>query len=194
MNSVSILRLMPCSVSALVFLAITVAASAEESGSRSQSSEQPAVNGAPMIAMDRAPKLIFDPSAVKGYRRESRTCSGVASMAIAPGGRLWVAWYTGTTPSAKIETCPNAYVVVSTSGDGGGSWKEVVAIDPDSDGPLKAVDPRPWVDLVWDFQRSSEQEILLTTFREEDVLAASAEATARARSNRCIVCKGGSPE
>lgn len=146
MNSVSLLRLMLCSVLALGNLFIAVTVSAEGSGSRSQSSEQPVVNGAPMIAMDRAPKLIFNPSTVKSHRRESRTCSGVASMTIAPGGRLWVAWYTGTTPGAKIETCPNAYVVVSTSGDGGKSWKEVVAIDPDSDGPLKAVDPRPWVD------------------------------------------------
>ncbi|MEZ6129579.1 MAG: hypothetical protein R3C59_12925 [Planctomycetaceae bacterium] len=48
--------------------------------------------------------------------------------------------------------------------------------------------------LVWDYQRSSEQEILLTTFREEDVLAASTEATARVKSNRCIVSKGGTPE
>ena len=44
------------------------------------------------------------------------------------------------------------------------------------------------------YQRSSEQEILLTTFREEDVLTTSAEATARVKSNRCIVSKGGTPE
>jgi len=45
--------------------------------------------------------------------------------------------------------------------------------------------------LTWDFQRSSEQEILLTTFREEDVLAASDAATARVKSNRRLVSKGG---
>ena len=148
MNFDSLSRWMLCSVLALGNLVIAVAGTAEEPDLRpqSQSSEQPVANGAPMIAMDRAPRLIFNPSTVEGYRCESRTCSGVASMAITPGGRLWVAWYTGTTPGAKIETCPNAYVVVSTSGDGGKSWKEVVAIDPDSDGPLKAVDPRPWVD------------------------------------------------
>jgi hypothetical protein len=76
-------------------------------------------------------------------------------MAITSKGRLWVAWYSGTTPDAKIETCPNAHVVVSTSGDGGRTWKEVLIIDPDGSGPLKAVDPRPWVDpsgqlwIIW---------------------------------------------
>jgi hypothetical protein len=121
MNFDSLSRWMLCSVLALGNLVIAAAGTAEEPDlrSQSQSSEEPVANGAPMIAMDRAPRLIFNPSTVEGYRCESRTCSGVASMAITPGGRLWVAWYTGTTPGAKIETCPNAYVVVSTSGDGG---------------------------------------------------------------------------
>ena len=52
----------------------------------------------------------------------------------------------GHDTGAKIETCPNAYVVVSTSSDGGKTWKEVLALDPDGSGKLKAVDPRPWVD------------------------------------------------
>ena len=112
-------------------------------------------DGAPDIAMDGLPKLISNPSATEAYSRAKRTCTGVPSMAITRGGRLWVAWYSGTTPEAKIETCPNAYVVVSTSGDGGRTWKEVLAIDPDGPGPLKAMDPRPWVDpagrlwIIW---------------------------------------------
>jgi hypothetical protein len=111
--------------------------------------------GAPAIAMDGPPKLISDPLATEAYSRTTRTCTGVPSLTVTPGGRLWVAWYSGTTPGAKIETCPNAYVVVSTSRDGGKTWKEVLAIDPDGPGPLKAVDPRPWVDpegrlwIIW---------------------------------------------
>lgn len=45
--------------------------------------------------------------------------------------------------------------------------------------------------LVWDYQRSSEQEILLTTFREEDVLIGDKEAQARVLANRSLVSKGG---
>jgi len=111
--------------------------------------------GAPAIAMDGPPSLIPNPSATETHSRANRTCTGVPSIAITRGGRFWVAWYSGTTPGAKIESCPNAYVVVSTSADGGTTWKEVLAIDPDGPGPLKAVDPRPWVDpegglwIIW---------------------------------------------
>jgi hypothetical protein len=46
----------------------------------------------------------------------------------------------------------------------------------------------------WDFMRSRDQEILMTTFREEDVLEASAAASARVKSNRHLVSKRGTPE
>ena len=109
----------------------------------------------PQVSADWRPQLITNPSITAEFRRSNRTCSGVPSIAVTPGGRLWAAWYSGTTPGAKIETCPNAYVVVSTSDDGGQTWKEVLAIDPDGPGQLKAVDPRPWVDpegrlwIIW---------------------------------------------
>jgi len=99
-----------------------------------------------IVAGDWVPKLIPNPSTTETYCRAKRTCTGVPSLAVTRGGRLWAAWYSGTTPGTKIETCPSAYVVVSTSGDGGATWEEVLAIDPDGAGSLKAVDPRPWVD------------------------------------------------
>ena len=48
--------------------------------------------------------------------------------------------------------------------------------------------------MIWDFIRSRDQEILMTTFREEDVLAANEEATARVKANRRLVSKGGTPQ
>jgi hypothetical protein len=97
---------------------------------------------------DRAvpPRLIPHPGSTAAYTREKRTCTGVPSIAVARGGRLWATFFSGTTPGEIIERCPNAYVVVSTSGDGGKTWKEVLAIDPDGPGPLKAYDPHPWID------------------------------------------------
>jgi hypothetical protein len=92
------------------------------------------------------PKLIPNPGATADYNRAKRTCTGVPSIAVSRGGRLWAAWFSGTTPGEIIERCPNAYVVVSTSGDGGKTWNEVLAIDPDGPGPLKAYDPHPWID------------------------------------------------
>lgn len=92
------------------------------------------------------PCLIPNPNSTEDYAHAKRTCSGVPSLAVSRGGRLWAAWFCGKTPGEIIERCPHAYVVVSTSGDGGKTWKEVLAIDPDGAGPLKAYDPRPWVD------------------------------------------------
>jgi hypothetical protein len=47
--------------------------------------------------------------------------------------------------------------------------------------------PDGTIHLIWDFSRSKEQEILMTTFRKEDVLAAQEEATTHARTNRKLV-------
>jgi hypothetical protein len=47
------------------------------------------------------------------------------------------------------------------------------------------------IHLIWDYMRSKSQEIVMTTFREEDVISASNEAVARVKSNRKLVSKGG---
>jgi len=100
----------------------------------------------PGTGLSATATLIPNPNSTEHYARTSRTCTGVPSMAVSRGGRLWAAWYSGKTPGEIIERCPHAYTVVSTSGDGGRTWKEVLAIDPDAAGPLKAYDPQPWVD------------------------------------------------
>lgn len=71
----------------------------------------------------------------------NRAFQGIPSLAIAPGGRLWANWYAGVTPGEDH----NNYVVVSTSGDDGESWEEVLVIDPDGDGPVRAFDPELWL-------------------------------------------------
>jgi len=136
-------------VRSLLFLAISLVAA--ECGHAASPAglptvDEPTAQGTTVaVPTDWLPRIIADPGGSAAHARSIRTCSGVPSMAITPGGRLWVAWYAGTTPGRKIETCPNAYVVVSTSADGGRTWKEVLAIDPDGPGPFKAMDPRPWV-------------------------------------------------
>jgi CubicO group peptidase (beta-lactamase class C family)/pimeloyl-ACP methyl ester carboxylesterase len=70
----------------------------------------------------------------------NRGFQGIPSMAVAPGGRLWANWYAGVTPGED----QNNYVVLSTSGDGGRNWQEVMVIDPDGPGSLRAFDPELW--------------------------------------------------
>jgi len=72
---------------------------------------------------------------------DNRAFQGIPSMAVAPKGRLWSTWYAGVTPGED----QNNYVVLSTSGDGGKTWKEVLVIDPDGSGPVRAFDPELWV-------------------------------------------------
>lgn len=71
----------------------------------------------------------------------NRAFQGIPSLAIAPGGRLWATWYAGVTPDEDR----NNYVVLATSGAGGGTWEEVLAIDPDGPGPVRSFDPQLWV-------------------------------------------------
>lgn len=75
------------------------------------------------------------------HAANNRAFQGIPSMAIAPGGRLWANWYAGITPGEDH----NNYVAVSTSGDKGQTWREVLVIDPDGPGPVRAFDPELWV-------------------------------------------------
>lgn len=71
----------------------------------------------------------------------NRAFQGIPSLAVAREGRLWATWYAGVTPNED----GNNYVVVSTSGDGGDTWQEVLVIDPDAGGPVRAFDPEIWL-------------------------------------------------
>jgi hypothetical protein len=88
------------------------------------------------------PKLIKNPSSVENYTLESRKFTGISSMAVSPGGRMWAVWYAGITPGEDL----NNYVIVATSGDDGKTWEEILVIDPDGPGPVRAFDPEVWID------------------------------------------------
>ena len=71
----------------------------------------------------------------------NRAFQGIPSLAVAPRGRLWANWYAGVT-SAEDH---NNYVVLSTSGDDGETWNEVLIVDPDGGGMVRSFDPELWV-------------------------------------------------
>lgn len=71
----------------------------------------------------------------------NRAFTGIPSLAISAGGRLWATWYAGPSPGED----QNNYVVLSTSGDKGKTWKEVLTVDPDAGGPRRAFDPELWL-------------------------------------------------
>jgi hypothetical protein len=90
----------------------------------------------------QAPTIIDDPASTETHQPQTRQFTGIPSLAIAGNGRMWAVWYAGPTPKED----ENNYVVLATSGDGGNTWKEVLALDPDLDGPVRAFDPEIWID------------------------------------------------
>ena len=88
------------------------------------------------------PQIIKNPANTQQHSAEIRKFTGIPSLAISRNGRMWATWYTGVTPAEDS----NNYVVVATSGDGGQSWEEVLAIDPDGPGPARSYDPEIWID------------------------------------------------
>jgi hypothetical protein len=113
----------------------------------SDNSAQADVAPSPALAF---PAYIGPAVGERAVNNRARTM--VSSIAVSPGGRLWVTWYAGPTP----EEDENNYVVLATSGDDGETWTEVLVIDPDEFGePLRCFDPEIWFDpqgrlwLIW---------------------------------------------
>lgn len=73
---------------------------------------------------------------------DTRQFQGISSLAVSDSGRLWATWYGGPTPGED----KNNYVILSTSGDGGKSWREKFIVDPDGAGDIRAFDPEIWLD------------------------------------------------
>ncbi len=85
------------------------------------------------------PEYVGEPLAMHAVT--NRAFVGIPSIAVAANGRLWATWYAGVTPE---EDCNN-YVVLSTSGDNGKTWREVLVVDPDAEGPRRTFDPELWI-------------------------------------------------
>ena len=101
-----------------------------------------------------APRLVRDPSGTETHAARYRKFTGIPSLSVSPEGRLWATWYAGKTPAED----QNNYVVIATSRDHGVTWEEVLAIDPDGPGPVRAFDPQTWIDpdgKLWFFWAQS---------------------------------------
>ena len=88
------------------------------------------------------PQIIKNPSSTTIYSSENRKFTGIPSMAVSPGGRKWCVWYAGPFPGEDL----NNYVVVATSRENDKTWEEVLVIDPDGPGKVRAYDPEVWID------------------------------------------------
>lgn len=105
----------------------------------------------PDIAL-QPPELVAPATLKEG--EPPRGSQGVPSIAIAPGGRLWAAWYASRSQRGVEST--GSYCVLATSGDGGRSWTEALLVMPR---PLcRTYDPCLWLDpqnRLWFFWNQS---------------------------------------
>jgi len=122
-----------------------------------------------MEAFPHMPHLNWNPGAK--YADSVRPFQGVPSVAVTPGGRLWVTWYGG-----GINEGPENYVMLATSDDKGESWSDLkLVIDP----PYRCSESQIWIEpagkmwLMWsmlpiDLQRPGTQVWAMTTDNPDD--------------------------
>jgi predicted neuraminidase len=151
--------------------------------------EQPAAF-APAAFLD-SPRTIAHPGA--SHSLATRAFQGIPSLALSPAGRLWATWYAGVTPDEDH----NNYVVLATSADGGAAWEELLVVDPDGPGPVRAFDPELWVDpdnrLWWFWAQSIAHEgtvagVWAMTAEQADS-AAPAWSSPRRLTDGIMMCK-----
>jgi hypothetical protein len=84
------------------------------------------------------------------------------SIERAPKGRLWASWYAGRDQEDRF-----GYTCLATSGDDGKTWSDIrLVIDPDSNGPMQAIDNTIWLDPkghLWMF-------FVITGIRAQDLI------------------------
>jgi predicted neuraminidase len=73
---------------------------------------------------------------------DQRRIQMASSLVVAENGRIWITWYAGPSPNED----DNNYLVLASSGDDGSTWQEVLVVDPDGTGPVRAYDPEIWID------------------------------------------------
>ena len=94
-------------------------------------------------------------------------------------------------------------MVLAKSDDQGNTFEETLVIDPDGTGPVRAFDPQVWIDpdgqqtsdgtiyITYDFERARSQEILMTSFREDDINCGSDIRMMGVFQRRKVISKGG---
>lgn len=103
----------------------------------------PAVNKASAESLPPAKGVFINASAPDDWHSPARRKhAGIPSLAVSGvNGRMWATWYTSPTGAEDA----NNYLVLTTSADGGATWRESVIYEPDFKGPVRAFDSELWI-------------------------------------------------
>ncbi|MDV6032384.1 MAG: exo-alpha-sialidase [Phycisphaera sp. RhM] len=80
------------------------------------------------------------------HRINLRVFQGCPQVEISEGGRLWATWFGSNVQAERAPYHDDQFSVLSTSGDGGKTWKEVFVFDPSELLGGGASDPMLWKD------------------------------------------------
>lgn len=140
-----------------------------------------------MMITEKRPEFIGLPGTE--HHPSTRGMTGIPSLAVSKGGRMWTTWYAGLNPAEDESN----YCVLSTSSDGGKTWKEICIVDPDGDGPRRTFDPELWIgpdgclrwfwcdragtgssgmntDILWMMEIGDPEQVPLNAFPEPRVI------------------------
>jgi len=80
------------------------------------------------------------------HRINLRIFQGCPQVEISEGGRLWATWFGSNVQAERAPYHKDHFSVISTSADGGKTWKEVFVFDPSELLGGGASDPMLWKD------------------------------------------------
>lgn len=80
------------------------------------------------------------------HRINLRIFQGCPQIEISNGGRLWATWFGSNVQAERAPFHDDQFSVISTSADGGKTWKEVFVFDPSELLGGGASDPMLWKD------------------------------------------------
>lgn len=100
------------------------------------------------------------------HRINLRIFQGCPQVEITDGGRLWATWFASNVQAERAPYHDDQFSVISTSADGGKTWKEVFVFEPGLLGggasdPLLWKDPKGNIRFIgvrnWDFKGKEDE-------------------------------------
>ncbi|WP_197231799.1 sialidase family protein [Novipirellula artificiosorum] len=105
------------------------------------------------------------------HRINLRIFQGCPQVEISEGGRLWATWFGSNVQAERAPYHNDQFSVISTSADGGKTWKEVFVFDPSELLGGGASDPMLWKDPNGSIRFIGLRNI---DFKGQDAFASSA--------------------
>jgi len=150
------------------------------------------------------PRLVKGSEISQKHSIESRKFSGISSLAVSPKGRIWAVWYAGITPGEDLkkgnlllvkhgpiaQKIGRSHLMAFISKDDGHSWSDGLLLDERPGVSYADVQQTSYgtIYITYDFNRTVNQDILMTHFSESDILSErNSEMILKVFNNRKLI-------